>query len=115
MEKEDMIAPCGLDCSKCSIYRAKDEPETMQGIIDWFYKDKGVKFVPEQVKCGGCLGDRSIHWSSDCDILRCSVDDRGLTSCSACQEMPCQRLETWSKYGRNYADAVDRLKRMKSG
>jgi hypothetical protein len=113
VEEKDLLAPCGLDCSTCSIFRAKDDPRAMKEILDWFVKERGVELPPEKVRCGGCLGDRSIHWSAGCDILKCSVDERGLQSCSACPEMPCERLEKWATYGARYAGAVNRLKRMK--
>ncbi len=111
----DMIAPCGLDCSKCDIYRAKSEPETMQRILDWFKRERNIDLKPEQVACQGCLGDRSAHWSADCDILRCSADKRGLTSCSSCDEFPCVRLESFASHGPKYAAALERLRGMKKG
>ncbi len=112
-ENQEMLAPCGLDCSKCNIYRAKREPETMQRILDWFKNERKIELKPEQVACQGCLGDRSAHWSADCGILQCSVDQRGLTSCSRCGGFPCEKIESWAARGPKYAAALDRLKAMK--
>ena len=47
--------------------------------------------------CKGCRGDRSRHWSAECWILKCCVDDKGLSNCSQCGEFPCVKLTEWSK------------------
>jgi len=109
-----LIAPCGIDCSTCSIYRAKDEPEVMKEILDWFRNVRKVELSPEQVRCEGCLGDRAKHWSADCDILQCSVDNRKINSCSDCGDFPCDRLEKWAQHGPKYAKALDMLREMKA-
>ena len=112
-KRAGMIAPCGLDCGECDIRRAKHEPDTMREILEWFAKERGVELKPEQVDCQGCLGDRSAHWSPDCDILACSVDRRGLKSCSECGEFPCARLETWASRSARYAAGLARLRGMR--
>ena len=108
-----MMAPCGLDCLECDIRRAKSEPDTMREILEWFARERGIELRPEQVDCGGCLGDRSAHWSPDCRILKCSVDERGLSSCSKCGEFPCSQLETWASRSPRYAEGLARLKEMR--
>lgn len=110
---QEMLAPCGLDCAKCAIWRAPREPETMKRLIEWFKNERKIDLGPEQVRCGGCLGDRSIHWSADCEILKCAVDERGLRSCSDCGDFPCERLTAWARGGEKYAEALERLKRKK--
>ena len=108
-----LIAPCGLDCSKCLIYRAKDEPEAMKDVLDWYRNERKIDMSPEQVVCEGCLGDRAKHWSADCDILRCSVDDHKVNSCSDCGEFPCERLEKFTERGPKYSKALKKLREMK--
>ena len=110
---DSMLAPCGIDCSKCKIHRAKSEPETMKSILDWFKNERKKELSPEQIQCDGCLGDREKHWSADCSILKCSVDDHKLTSCSSCGEFPCGRLEKWAQAGTKYTEALGRLKEMR--
>ncbi|MGE5580311.1 MAG: DUF3795 domain-containing protein [Bacillota bacterium] len=109
-----LIAPCGIDCSTCHIYRAKHEPEIMKDILDWFRNERKKELSPEQVRCGGCLGDRASHWSADCDILQCSVDNHKINSCSECGEFPCDRLGKFAQGGPKYAEAVDSLREMKA-
>lgn len=109
---DSMIAPCGLDCSKCDIFTAQGDPETMRRIIGWFEAKRNMKLREEDIKCGGCPGDRAKHWSPDCWILKCTVDGRGLRHCSECKEFPCAKLEEWATDNAGYRQALERLKRM---
>lgn len=108
-----MIAPCGLDCSTCDIYRAKDDPEIMKRVIEWFREKRNKVFVPDQIRCGGCPGNRSNHWDPACWILKCAVDERGYRHCSECSDFPCDRLEKWAKGSSGYSKALSRLRQMR--
>jgi hypothetical protein len=109
----EMLAVCGLDCSQCDIRRAKSDPVIMKNILDWLNRDDPNRVKPEQIQCDGCLGDRSSHWSADCGIQKCAVDDRGYESCSQCDAFPCERLEKWASGSKKYGDALARLRSMK--
>ena len=108
-----MIAACGLDCTRCDVFQAGDNPRIAQRIIDWFSSERGIQLKPEDVHCEGCRGDRANHWSADCWILECCVDDKGLESCYECEDFPCQRLKDWAKGSERYGDALERLKGMR--
>ena len=110
---DPMLAPCGIDCSTCSIHRAKSEPETMKSILDWFRNERKKELSPDQIQCDGCLGDRTKHWSGDCGILKCAVDEHHHQSCSACDDFPCGRLDKWAQGGAKYTKALGSLKEMK--
>lgn len=52
-------------------------------MISWFKKEKWLKedeglkeVLDKRMYCKGCHGDRSIHWSSNCCILKCCVDEK---------------------------------------
>jgi hypothetical protein len=116
MNKENqMIAVCGLLCNKCDIFQATHNPGIAQKIADWFKKERGVDVKSEDVRCAGCRGDRKKHWSPDCWILECCVDKKGLQFCYECKEFPCEKLVQWSKTGKEYGEALNRLKQMKKG
>lgn len=110
-----MIAPCGIDCSACDIHRAKDNPELMAEVLDWFKTERKKEFSAEQIRCDGCLGERSRHWSPECWILRCVVEEHHHESCSECEEFPCERLEKWGRSSAGYSKALARLKAMRAG
>jgi hypothetical protein len=85
----------------------------MKTILDWFKNERKTELLPEQIACEGCFGDRAKHWSADCWILQCAVDQHHHKSCSVCGEFPCERLEKWAQGDAGYARALGRLKDMR--
>jgi len=115
------IAVCGLDCGSCDIFRVPNDPEAARGVAEWFRQRGWIKegegaedVVKRAPYCLGCRGDRAVHWSPDCWILKCCVDERGLDHCSECSEFPCERLSEWAKMNDGYSRAFERLKRMRN-
>jgi hypothetical protein len=56
MNKEKLIAACGLYCGACEMYRAcqdNDEPR-LQTLVRGF-NSRGGKFTADDLKCDGCL------------------------------------------------------------
>jgi hypothetical protein len=110
------IAPCGLDCSTCDIRLAPTDPQATRHLVawfkemDWLEEQEGIAEVIERgMYCKGCRGDRSIHWSPDCWILHCCVDERGMAFCYECESFPCERLTAWAQQNAGYTEALDRL------
>ncbi|OYD15048.1 hypothetical protein CH333_06665 [candidate division WOR-3 bacterium JGI_Cruoil_03_44_89] len=113
MNKENqMVAVCGLDCGECDIHQASNNPEIARQIVDWFKKERDIEVKLEDIRCSGCKGDRTKHWSPDCWILKCCVDEKGLEFCSQCDDFPCEKLIEWAKGSEKYGDALNRLKGM---
>lgn len=110
---QEVIAPCGLNCSQCDIHRAPDDPALMARIIVRLKKERGVTLSPYQIRCGTCLGDLVDHWSPKCDIRMCCVDVKHLRSCSHCLIFPCKTLTRWSTDSIPHAEAFERLKRLR--
>jgi hypothetical protein len=112
-----MMAACGLDCSSCVIRLGPTDPAAAKTVVDWFRREgwlaegEGMAHVVERkMYCTGCLGDRDTHWSAECWILACCVDEWGLSNCSECDAFACQRLEEWSGEYEGYRDAIARLR-----
>jgi hypothetical protein len=119
---KQMIAVCGLDCDSCDIRRVPTDPEAAQRVVAWFKEmgwleeDEGVsEVIQRSMYCTGCRGDRSVHWSPDCWILKCCVDDKGLAFCYECDAFPCERLNDWAGESVRYTRALNRLKHMRGG
>ncbi len=118
--KKQMIAVCGIDCGSCDIRNAPSDPKAAERLVSWF-KDQGWlkegegidEVIARSMYCMGCRGDRSVHWSSECWILRCCVDDKGLEYCYECEDFPCLRLKEWAKGSAGYTEALARLERLK--
>jgi hypothetical protein len=61
--------------------------------------------------CNGCQGDRSVHWSGNCEILLCCVDKQHQQHCGQCAElMDCDKLEAFASGDARHASAVSRLR-----
>jgi hypothetical protein len=102
-----MIAICGLDCPKCSIYRATTDAALARKIPDGINRGTN-KVSPDQIRCGGCRGPKSDHWSGDCKILACCADDHELGSCHKCGDSPCSKLTEWADRDQRYTEAQPR-------
>ncbi len=116
-----MMAVCGLDCGSCDIRRAPFDPHAAQSVVKWF-KERGwldkhediEQVIARKMYCNGCRGDRTVHWSPDCVLLKCCVDQRGLEYCGQCPDFfVCERIEAFANDGhQHHREAVERLRRM---
>jgi hypothetical protein len=113
MEEKQMIAVCGLNCGECDIFQASNNRELAQKIVDWFKKERDTEVKVEDIRCLGCRGDRAKHWSPDCWILKCCVDEKGLEFCCQCEVFPCEKLRKWAEESKSYGEALNRLEEMK--
>ena len=111
------IAACGLNCETCEIRCAPFDAEAADEVVKWFQsqgwlaEDEGMPEVLERkMYCTGCLGSRETHWSADCWILLCCVDEHGLENCSQCPDFPCNRLVEWSTQNDSYQKALENLR-----
>lgn len=65
-----MMSPCGVNCSDCAYY-------------------------PDE--CGGCASIKGkVFWTAfvnqtACSIYECAVNEKQLTHCGGCAELPCAR------------------------
>jgi hypothetical protein len=67
------------------------------------------------VDCGTCdiFLVPSIHWSPDCPLLQCCVDEKHLEHCAQCAQFVCQKLEAFATDGQaRHREAVERLRRI---
>jgi len=111
------LAACGLNCETCEIRLAPHDPVAAESVLNWFKsqgwltQDEGISEVIERkMYCTGCHGSRETHWSSDCWILVCCVDEHALNNCSECKDFPCGRLVEWSQGDASYHKALATLK-----
>jgi hypothetical protein len=116
----EMMAVCGLDCGGCGIRKLPTDSDAAVGVIAWYRRmgwleeGEGVaEAIERKMYCNGCHADRTVHWSANCWILQCCVDDRGLQYCYECDSFACEKLEEWATQNESYAQALQRLKKMK--
>ena len=113
---ESGMAVCGLDCAGCDIRKVPTDTAAAQRVLEWFrsmdwlQEGEGVpEIIERRMYCCGCHGDRTLHWSADCWILQCCVDEKGLSFCYECESFPCARLVEWSTQNAGYTKALERL------
>ena len=115
----EMLAACGLDCGPCPIRRIPFDENAADEMIGWFKQmgwlkaHEGVDEVIERgMVCKGCQGDRSVHWSDNCEIMVCCVDDRDQQHCGQCDMlMSCEKLDAFAgDEHAHHKEAVARLR-----
>lgn len=104
-----MLAPCGLDCDECRIHLAPAHPEIAAELVTQFRQSGHSQAEPGWFHCAGCPGDRLDHWSLDCEILACCVDEKQFHHCAACESFPCGQLKQHAAKAPRYAAALQRL------
>ncbi len=80
-----LVAPCGLLCSDCGVYKVKDDPSWAEVLTK--------KFNWNGVPCQGCrpIKGKSQFISGTCATYAC-VTKRGYDFCYECPEFPCGNL-----------------------
>ncbi len=79
--KEELIAPCGMNCGVCVSYLAMKNDLNKKGF--------------KRVYCEGCLprGKNCLHMGDRCQVL-----GKGLVRfCYECKDFPCKRLKALDK------------------
>ncbi|MBR6286556.1 MAG: DUF3795 domain-containing protein [Bacteroidaceae bacterium] len=111
MEKENMIAFCGLDCSKCDAYIAtKNNDQALREKTAKLWSEmNNVTILPEQINCDGCKanGRKTVYCATLCEIRKCARR-KGVATCGNCSKMAgCSTLDTIVG---NCPEAMDNLK-----
>jgi hypothetical protein len=81
--------------------------------MGWLKEAEGVAdAIERKMYCNGCQGERSVHWSGNCTILLCCVDEKHKQHCGECAElMSCDKLEAFaSDEHAHHKEAVVRLR-----
>ncbi len=80
-KENELIAPCGMNCSVCIAYQFGDMDLNKKG----FHKSY----------CPGCIprGKHCTHMGDTCELLRKGI----VRFCNECNAYPCQRLKSLDK------------------
>ncbi|MFX1463639.1 MAG: DUF3795 domain-containing protein [Promethearchaeota archaeon] len=93
--EKDLLAPCGLYCGVCRIYKAhKDNDLEFKREILPTLNDYGAKSV-DDIACTGCLSDGvKFHFCQTCSIRDC-IKNKNIEGCYLCDEFPCSIITNW--------------------
>ena len=89
-----MLAYCGLDCSKCPAYiatQANDIAKLTSLAGEWFDGSSDHTII----LCDGCKLNgsdaRIMKWCAECPTRACAID-HGLENCAHCNDYGCEKL-----------------------
>jgi hypothetical protein len=103
------MAPCGLYCEDCNIFRATTDEDARQKVIARL-EARGIRNIdPKSIGCHGCPGDGGLHWAPGCEILECTRV-KGHVLCSECAEFACEKLLKWGETMATHGEALSRLR-----
>ena len=85
-ERQNLVAPCGIDCGICELHACKDNPQLYNYLIS-------TGIPKDKLPCAGC---RSIEGNcpvinSKCETYICSLDKK-VNFCYECSDFPCSKL-----------------------
>jgi hypothetical protein len=78
---ENLIAPCGMNCSLCRSYQAMHKDLNTQGF--------NYKYCPGSIP----RGENCLHMGDQCELLA----NGSVRFCFECQSFPCKRLKALDK------------------
>jgi hypothetical protein len=95
-----MIAFCGLDCAGCpALFASKRlSMDERQKVADQWSKEYNAAIEAADVDCVGCTAREGVHVGhcSVCEMRLCGLA-KGLSTCAACPEFACSKLEAFFK------------------
>jgi hypothetical protein len=117
MNKEKLIASCGLYCGACEIYRAYHDGNkaVLETIRVGLNSRGGTNFTLEDMECDGCLAEGKLNaWCRKCGLRTCAKRKPGETICSPeCADFPCAQLNNFANDGMaHHLEIVENLKRL---
>jgi hypothetical protein len=86
-ERQDLVAPCGIDCGICEANTCKDNPQLLAYLVS-----RGIP--GDKLPCAGCREGKG-HCpviTDQCETYQCATG-KGVDFCYDCGEFPCIKLQ----------------------
>jgi hypothetical protein len=90
----ELIAYCGLDCSKCDAFtatQANDLQRKTEMAKRWTEGLK-VEFKPQDIDCTGCMSSKISGWCTKVCKVRPCAEVKKVKTCAHCRDYPCEKL-----------------------
>ena len=111
---QEMIAYCGLVCSKCPTFLAtqSDDDVARKKTASFLSEKYGLNFKAEEINCDGCLssGARLIGYCNTCKVRKCGIA-KSVENCSTCDEAPCDQLNKFHEFSPDAKASFEALAR----
>ena len=115
---DKMIAYCGLVCTECPAYIAKQKDDNE--LREKTAKEWATAFNPdiktEMINCDGCKnnGRKFFYCENLCEIRKCCMD-KNIENCAICDEYMCNILSSFIKIAPQAGEALEKLRSEKKG
>ena len=92
---DEMIAYCGINCSKCPSLLAtqNDANSERKDVAEKWSKEYESDIKTEDINCDGCLAttERIFNYCKVCQIRKCGME-RKVKNCAYCEDYACDKL-----------------------
>jgi hypothetical protein len=114
VNKENLVAPCGLYCGACPMYLATQENDEKR--LSSLFSSGTMKFSREDLLCDGCIGGgRVATFCLKCAIRDCASDKTKTRRCSECADFPCSRITDFNNDGMlHHAEVLENLRQLRA-
>jgi hypothetical protein len=106
MANRNLEAFCGLYCGACPVFLNRADDWIVKVVLE----QHGLAF--EDLHCEGCRTDTLSPSCRDCDTRDCAKN-KGLDSCSGCDELPCERISGFRTLRPHGGEVIGNLKAIK--
>ncbi|MEN6372688.1 MAG: DUF3795 domain-containing protein [Armatimonadota bacterium] len=110
---QEIIAACGLVCSKCGAYIATkaNDAEAIENVAKEWSSQFGADIKPEVVWCDGCMtdGSRKCGHVGECQIRACAIE-RGLVNCAGCADFGCGKISELLNAAPEACETMEKLR-----
>ena len=110
---EEMIAYCGIICSKCPVYKATqaDDDQAREEVAKLWSKQYGMNITPEDANCDGCLqiNGRLFSHCRVCGIRSCGMEKK-VSTCADCADYSCEQLKLFHSIAPHAGRMLEKLR-----
>ena len=108
----DMIAFCGLNCSRCPAHVAtvENDAEKALTVAKMWSHQFGINVLIEDIWCDGCLaGGKKCAHCHQCEIRACAME-KGVQTCAHCPDYACEKILAFFKLAPEAKKNLDEIK-----
>lgn len=110
------IAPCGLNCYECEVYKATIEDNLNKKIeLSGKFTSPEYEVTPDDIECFGCHRDstRMFKFCRECKLRQCSLD-KNVINCGYCDHYICDKLSKILNEQQNNKMTLDEISQSKN-
>lgn len=113
----ELIAYCGLGCSKCDAFLATQagNAEQLEQIAERWTQQINTKFTPEDILCDGCRSKRISGWCQKICLIRPCAEQKGLETCAHCIDYQCENLRSFLSNESEAKEYLEKIRRSLHG